>query len=155
MHRSIMIFEVRTFDELTTRELYQILQLRSEVFVVEQNCAYQDLDNKDFKALHYIGIKDNSIGAYIRIFRPGDYFKEAAIGRVIVKKELRGHGHGLHIMENSLKIVSDRYGSVPVRISAQKHLSNFYASLGFVGTGNEYLEDGIPHISMIRYQLPG
>lgn len=143
-----MVVEIRTFDELHTRELYQILQLRSEVFVVEQHCPYQDMDDKDFMALHILGKKNNLLVAYTRVFGPADYFKEASIGRVIVKKDERGHGYGLHIMEASINVISDRFGSVPIRISAQKYLTDFYNSLGFVETGNEYLEDGIPHITM-------
>jgi len=145
-----MVLEIKTFDELETRELYQILQLRSEVFVVEQNCVYQDMDDKDYSALHIIGIRNNGVMAYTRVFKPGDYFKEASIGRVVVKKAERGYGYASHIMEYSLKAISDRFGPVPVRISAQKYLMDFYNSLGFVKKGNEYLEDGIPHIAMLR-----
>jgi len=145
-----MVVEIKTFDELNTRELYQILQLRSEVFVVEQHSVYQDLDDKDYKAIHILGLYNNLLVAYTRIFRPGDYFKEASIGRVIVKKGMRGHGYGFRIMEASLKAILDRYGSVPICISAQKYLIDFYNSLGFVERGTEYLEDGIPHITMIK-----
>lgn len=145
-----MVVEIRTFDELDTRQLYQILQLRSEIFVVEQHCAYQDLDGKDYKALHILGIEENILVAYTRILGPGDYFKEAGIGRVTVKRNKRGHGYGLHIMQISIKTITDRFGSVPILISAQKYLIDFYNSLGFVEMGNEYLEDGIPHIGMLR-----
>ncbi len=146
----MMVVEIKTFNELHTRELYQILQLRSEVFVVEQDCAYQDLDNKDYGALHIVGLSNNVIVAYARIFGPGDYFKEAGIGRVVVKKNERGHGYGLYIMEASLKAIRDKFGSVPICISAQKYLIDFYNSLGFVEMGNDYLEDGIPHIKMLK-----
>lgn len=146
----MMVVEIKTFNELHTRELYQILQLRSEVFVVEQHCAYQDLDDKDHRAIHIVGMSNNVVVAYARIFSPGDYFKEASIGRVIVKKNERGHGYGLYIMEASIKAIKNRFGSVPICISAQKYLTKFYNSLGFVEMGNDYLEDGIPHIKMLR-----
>ncbi|HUH48025.1 MAG TPA: GNAT family N-acetyltransferase [Arenibacter sp.] len=145
-----MVVEIKTFDELHIRELYQILQLRSEVFVVEQHCAYQDLDGKDYRALHITGKKNDSPVAYARIFGPGDYFEEVSIGRVIVKKEERGQGFGFLIMEASLKVITDRFGSVPICISAQKYLTKFYNSQGFIEMGNEYLEDGIPHFKMLR-----
>lgn len=145
-----MVVEIKTFDELHTGELYQILQLRSKVFVVEQNCVYQDLDDKDYMALHIIGKRNDVLVAYTRIFKQGDYFKEASIGRVTVKMEERGHGYGLQIMEASINAIIDRFGPVPIRISAQKYLIAFYNSLGFTEMGNEYLEDGIPHIDMLR-----
>ena len=145
-----MIIEIKIFEEFDIWELYQIMRLRSEIFVVEQDCAYQDLDEKDYKALHIIGKKDNRVVAYTRVFGPGDYFKKASIGRVIVKKNERSHGYGQHIMEVSLKTIAERFGLVPIRISAQKQLMNFYNSLGFIERGNEYMEDGIPHIKMIR-----
>lgn len=145
-----MVLAIKTFDGLELKELYQILQLRSEVFVVEQDCVYQDMDNMDYCALHIMGIRNNTIMAYTRIFKPGDYYREASIGRVIVKKTERGNGYASDIMHYSLKAISERFGLVPVRISAQKQLINFYNSLGFVEIGNGYLEDGIPHIAMLR-----
>ncbi|MCM4167841.1 Protein ElaA [Arenibacter antarcticus] len=144
-----MIIEIKTFKELSTEELYTMLQLRSEVFVVEQNCVYQDLDGKDRIAIHVLGSKNGQLVAYTRIFGPGDYFKEASIGRVLAKKEERMYGYGRDIMEASLQIVQEHFGTIPVRISAQKYLLKFYNSLGFVQTGKEYLEDGIPHIAMV------
>lgn len=145
-----MIIQIKTFGELRPLELYKVLQLRSKVFVVEQNCVYQDLDGKDTIATHILGLKGDIVVAYTRIFGPGDYFKEASIGRVAVKEEERRYGYGRLIMEASLKAIHDKFGTIPVRISAQSYLLQFYNSLGFVKTGIEYLEDGIPHISMIR-----
>lgn len=141
---------VKTFEELNLEELYSILQLRSEVFVVEQDCVYQDLDGKDKKAIHVIGKKEDKIVAYTRIFKPGAYFNEASIGRVVVAKEQRKYGYGAIIMEASIKAVKNRIKEDTIRISAQTYLIRFYNSLGFKALGEEYLEDGIPHIAMIR-----
>lgn len=141
---------VKTFKELSTIELYQILQLRSAVFVVEQDCVYQDVDGKDQKALHVIGKKEGRIVAYTRIFKPGDYFEEASIGRVVVSQEERKFGYGIDIMKASIKAVHEHLRTKKIRISAQEYLTKFYNSLGFIETGEGYLEDGIPHISMIR-----
>lgn len=141
---------IKTFEELETEELYAILQLRSEVFVVEQDCVYQDLDGKDKKALHVIGRKGGDTIAYTRIFKPGDYFKEASIGRVVVAKNERAYGYGIQIMEASINTISNKLGETIIRLSAQTYLRNFYGTLGFVATGEEYLEDGIPHTAMVK-----
>lgn len=141
---------IKTFQELTTEELYDLLQLRSEVFVVEQECVYQDLDGKDQKALHVIGKKDSKIVAYTRIFKPGDYFKEVGIGRVVVGKEERQHKYGYDIMEASINAIKNHFNEVPIKLSAQCYLKKFYNNLGFKEIGEEYLEDGIPHIEMIK-----
>jgi len=144
-----MKFIVKTFSELTTDELYAILQLRSEVFVVEQDCVYQDVDFKDQKSLHVIGIKNDKIIAYTRIFKPGDYFKEASIGRVVVKDTERKYGYGYDLMNASIQAVKDKYNTKKITISAQVYLTKFYTNLGFIKTSEEYLEDGIPHIEML------
>jgi len=143
--------ETKTFQQLTTKELYDLLQLRSEVFVVEQNCVYQDIDGKDQKALHILGIKDQKIVAYTRVFGPGDYFEEASIGRVMVSKEERQYKYGYDIMEASVKAVKDYFKSTKIKLSAQVYLKNFYNNLGFIAVGEEYLEDGIPHIIMVKH----
>ncbi len=140
----------KTFSELTTKELYQILQLRSEVFVVEQNCVYQDIDGKDEKAIHIIGVVQNKIVAYTRCFKPDEYFKEASIGRVVVKKNERKLKRGNQIMIHSVKTIEKLFQTKTIIISAQSHLISFYNNLGFYSVGNEYLEDGIPHIEMIK-----
>ena len=140
----------KTFSELTTKELYQILQLRSEVFVVEQNCVYQDIDGKDKKAIHIIGVVQNKIVAYTRCFKPDEYFKEASIGRVVVKKNERKLKRGNQIMIHSIKTIEKVFQTKTIIISAQSHLISFYNNLGFYSVGNEYLEDGIPHIEMIK-----
>jgi ElaA protein len=138
------------FHELTTQELYNILQLRSEVFVVEQNCIYQDIDGKDQKAVH-IFIKENKdVLAYSRVFNEGEYFENPSIGRVVVKKEKRGTELGKKIMMEGAKYIKETFTNKKIEISAQKYLKDFYSELGYEFTGNEYLEDGIPHIRMIK-----
>ena len=141
---------LKHFHELTVQELYNILQLRSEVFVVEQNCIYQDIDGKDQKAVH-IFIKENKdVLAYSRVFNEGEYFENPSIGRVVVKKEKRGTELGKKIMMEGAKYIKETFTNKKIEISAQKYLKDFYEDLGYVFTGNEYLEDGIPHIRMIK-----
>ncbi|WP_299431100.1 GNAT family N-acetyltransferase [uncultured Maribacter sp.] len=142
--------EIKTFKDLNTEELYKILQLRSEVFVVEQDCVYQDVDSKDQKALHVIGFKNDEVVAYTRIFKSGEYFKDASIGRVVVKESERKYGYGKVIMEASIKAVEENLKETKIHISAQEYLIKFYSSLGFKQVGEGYLEDGIPHVGMIR-----
>ena len=142
--------KVKTFSELNTLELYNILQLRSEVFVVEQDCVYQDLDGKDENALHIIGFKNNKVVAYTRVFKPGDYFEYASIGRVVVDQNEREHKYGYDIMNASVEAIKARYKETKIKISAQTYLKRFYNRLEFFEIGEEYLEDGIPHIGMIR-----
>ena len=145
-----MTITVKNFKELTTIELHNILQLRSEVFVVEQDCVYQDVDGKDLKALHIIGEKEGKVVAYTRCFAPGIYFKEAAIGRVVVAMEQRKYGYGHDIMKASVIAIKDHYKTETIKLSAQTHLKNFYESHGFIQIGEGYLEDGIPHIAMLK-----
>jgi len=142
--------EVKSFSDLNTTELYDLLQLRTEIFVVEQGCVYQDLDGKDQKALHVIGTKDNKIVAYTRTFKAGDYLAQASIGRVVVKEGERQHGYGFDIMKASIKAVEEQFGETSIALSAQIYLKRFYNSLGFIEKGGEYLEDGIPHVMMVR-----
>lgn len=143
-----MEFLVKLFTELTISELYQILQLRSEVFVVEQDCVYQDVDGKDQKSLHVFGVKNKKIVAYTRIFKPGDYFKNASIGRVVVAQKERAYGYGHELIKASIQAVQKNYTTLEITISAQTYLKKFYQIHGFVKVGEEYLEDGIPHIEM-------
>jgi len=144
-----MKISVKTFEELTVHELHDLLQLRSEVFVVEQDCVYQDIDGKDQRALHIIGKKGGKTVAYTRCFAPGIYFDEAAIGRVVVDKAERKYGYGHDIMEASCIAIKKRYHTKSIKLSAQTYLIKFYESHGFQIIGEEYLEDGIPHIAMI------
>ena len=141
---------IKSFSELTTTELYEILRLRSEVFVVEQDCVYQDVDNKDQKALHVIGFKNNKVVAYTRIFKPGDYFKNASIGRVVVAKNERTYGYGHVIIKHSVIAIKNYFKENIIKISAQTYLKKFYESHNFKKVGEEYLEDGIPHIGMVK-----
>lgn len=142
--------KTKTFQELNTKELYDLLQLRSEVFVVEQDCVYQDIDGKDQKALHVLGYRDRKLVAYTRIFKPGDYFDEASIGRVVVRENARQYKYGYDIMTASIQAIKDYYNESKIRISAQIYLKRFYNNLNFKEVGEEYLEDGIPHINMIK-----
>jgi len=141
---------IKTFKQLTIDELYAILQLRSEVFVVEQDCVYQDMDYKDQKALHVLGYKNKNLVAYTRIFKPNDYFENASIGRVIVKETERKYRYGYDIMDASIKAIRDFYNETKIQISAQVYLNKFYTNLGFKVIGEDYLEDGIPHVGMIK-----
>ncbi len=147
----MLAIHTKTFGELSTSELYNILQLRSEVFVVEQNCIYQDLDGKDKNALHVFGIKNDEIVVYTRVFKPGDYFKEASIGRVVVAQSERQYKYGYDIMNASIKAIQDFYSETKIKISAQTYLKRFYNNLGFIEEGEGYLEDNIPHVAMIRH----
>ena len=143
-----MNFIAKYFSELNTTELYEILQLRSEVFVVEQDCVYQDIDFKDQKALHIIGYKNNKIVAYTRIFKPGDYFDNASIGRVLVVASERKYGFGHELMKASITAIKKHFKVTKITVSAQKYLKKFYETHLFTQIGEEYLEDGIPHIRM-------
>ena len=139
---------VKKFNDLSLEELYSLLQLRSEVFVVEQECVYQDIDEKDYKSLHVIFKKGNKIIAYTRLFNKGQYFKEASIGRVVVVKNLRHLNYGSEIMRVSIKAIQEHFNTNKIKISAQLYLEDFYNSFGFKTIGKSYLEDGIPHIEM-------
>jgi len=145
----MLTITVKSFNQLTINELYEVLQLRSEVFVVEQDCVYQDIDGKDQNALHVLGIKDNKIVAYTRLFKPGDYFNLASIGRVVVKENQRMHKYGYDIMEASIKAIKTNYNTTDIKISAQCYLKRFYNNLNFFEVGEQYLEDDIPHIAML------
>ncbi|WP_339622572.1 GNAT family N-acetyltransferase [uncultured Winogradskyella sp.] len=147
----MLISHIKTFNELSTEELYALLRLRSEVFVVEQNCVYQDIDGKDHKALHILGYNDNQLVAYTRIFKSGDYFENASIGRVVVAQQQRQHKFGYAIMEASINAIKLHYNETKIKISAQTYLKRFYNTLGFKEIGEEYLEDDIPHIAMVKY----
>lgn len=140
----------KKFSELNIDELYQILRLRTEVFVVEQNCVYQDLDNKDQKAIHIYYKENDEIVAYTRIFKSGDYYKNPSIGRVVVSKKKRGKELGKKIMISSIEYIKKNLKCDKIELSAQKYLDKFYKDLGFQKTGKDYLEDGIPHQRMIK-----
>ena len=138
----------KKWSEVSLEELYSVLRLRSEVFVVEQDCVYQDIDNKDQIAIHLLGYINKELIAYSRLFNEGDYFKETSFGRAIIKKEKRGQGYGDELVKESLKTIKNYYGNKKVKISAQAHLKTFYSKHAFIAKGKEYLEDGILHVSM-------
>ena len=139
---------IKNFDTLSVPELYQIMRLRSEIFVVEQNCVYQDLDGKDQKALHLFGIIDETIVAYCRLFKAGDYFDFASIGRVVVAADYRDKKLGHELMNQAVSATEKYLGEHNITISAQLYLKKFYESHGFIPTSEMYLEDDIPHIQM-------
>ncbi len=145
-----MTTSIKTFKELSTEELHDLLQLRSEVFVVEQDCVYQDIDGKDGKALHILGYEGEKLVAYSRCFAPDIYFTEAAIGRVVVDAAFRDKGYGHKILDAAIDAILEKYNTSKIKLSAQTYLIDFYTSHGFIKTGKEYLEDGIPHIAMIK-----
>ena len=118
--------------------------------MVEQDCVYQDVDSKDQIALHVIGKKEDTVIAYTRIFKPGDYFKEASIGRVVVSKNERHFKYGHQLMIASINAIEDAFETKEIKLSAQKYLEDFYTNLGFKTIGESYLEDGIPHIAMVK-----
>jgi ElaA protein len=136
------------FDQLNPGELYSILQLRNEVFVVEQKCVFQDADNKDQSAWHVMGWSANTLVACSRILPAGTAFTEASIGRVVSSPSVRGLGVGKELMRQSLARLHELLGNVPIRMGSQLYLKKFYESFGFVQDGDVYLEDGIEHIEM-------
>ena len=143
-----MRFELKTFEKLSVDELYDALQLRSDVFVVEQTCAYPDLDDKDKLALHVLGYYENKLIAYARLLAPGVSYKEAAIGRVVVNKNYRGKNAGRELMKKAIESTLTEFKVKEISISAQKYLEKFYADLNFISEGEDYLEDDIPHVKM-------
>jgi ElaA protein len=145
---------IKSFDELTPHQLYDCLRLRSAIFVVEQNCIFLDMDNKDQECYHLMLYQDNVLVAYSRLVPPGLYYSEAAIGRVITSSTVRGKGMGRTLMERSIKSVYDLFGKQDIRIGAQVYAQKFYESLGFVPDGSIYDEDGIDHVEMIKPAAP-
>lgn len=145
-----MTWTLKKFNELTPGELYAILELRSEVFVVEQNCVYHDPDGRDQNAWHLMGLEDGKLAAYARIFEAGVTYPDPAIGRVVTSPSKRGSGLGRELMERSIEHCEKLFGKTSVTLGAQLYLRKFYESLGFIVSGEEYVEDGIPHVTMTR-----
>jgi ElaA protein len=142
---------LKTFRELTNDELYAALRLRTEVFVVEQQCIFQDMDNKDQPCHHLLGWQDGQLAACTRIVPPGlSYDNYPSIGRVVTSPTARGQGVGRILMEESIRVTEQLYGKQPIRIGAQLYLKKFYESFGFEQTSEVYDEDGIDHIEMTR-----
>ncbi|MEC2071569.1 GNAT family N-acetyltransferase [Alkalihalophilus marmarensis] len=146
-----MEWMLKTFNELTINELYELIQLRIDVFVVEQNCPYKELDNKDQTALHLLGYENGRLIAYSRLFKPGDsYGEEASIGRVIVRRDARSFGYGKELLMQSITRLEQLAEGANIKIQAQEYLHRFYQSFGFQSISEVYDEDGIPHVDMIR-----
>lgn len=139
--------KLKTFSELTADELYQILQLRSEVFVVEQECPYQDIDGRDKDSWHFYFLENDEILAYCRILPAGQTFKEASIGRVLVREKARKRGLAHQMMKKVLQNMP--FNAPAISIEAQFYLREFYKSFGFVETSEPFFEDGIKHVNMI------
>lgn len=139
-----------TFHALTPSQLYSLLQLRSEVFVVEQACIYQDLDGLDQDAMHLLGYRDDQLAGYARLVPPGVKYDEPAIGRITSTPSMRGHGFGRSTVKKAIDICQDIWPAEGIRISAQQRLAKFYREFGFHAVSAPYLEDGIPHVEMIR-----
>ncbi len=146
----LLEWKTKRFETLSSLELYELLKLRSEVFVVEQNCVYLDIDGKDEKALHLLGTFEDKIVAYARLFKPNDYFAEASIGRVVTHPDFRERKIGHILMREAVESIRIYFGESKITISAQLYLKKFYESHGFVQTSEMYLEDDIPHIEMKR-----
>jgi ElaA protein len=141
---------VRKFDDLSAGELYDIMRLRQEVFVVEQDCAYLDADGHDKNGVHLLHYEDERLVAYARILPMGiSYSEYASIGRIVVAKEYRGKGLGAAITTKAVEISNELFGGAPIKISAQCYILDMYSKLGFDAVGESYLEDGIPHQAMI------
>jgi len=143
---------LKTFDELSNQELYGILQLRTEVFVVEQTCIFQDMDGKDDKDCQHIFCKteEGKVIACARFFPPGVTFEEASLGRICTSPAHRGMGLGKELMKRSLSEMERCFSGQPIRIGAQTYLNEFYKSFGFVNASELYLEDGIEHVEMVK-----
>ena len=144
-----LIWTYKHFTALTTQELYTILSLRSEVFVVEQNCVYLDTDKKDLDAWHLCGWQYDELVAYVRILAPGVSYEEASIGRVLTNPVFRKNGYGVELMNVAIEKTLQQFNVQKIKIGAQLYLLNFYSNLGFIQTSEVYMEDGIPHIEML------
>jgi ElaA protein len=143
-------WQLTKFNELTPFELYAILQLRNEVFVVEQNCVFQDADNKDQRSYHLMGWSEDRLIAYSRLIPAGIAYEFVSIGRVVTAPDKRRNGTGKELMSEALKASVELFGNVSIKLGAQLYLKSFYESFGFVQSSDIYIEDGIPHIEMIR-----
>lgn len=145
----MLLCTIKSFRELTIHELYAMLQLRTKVFVVEQNCVFQDMDDKDQEALHILGYHNGDLVAYSRLLPAGVSYPEMAIGRVLTDTDRRKEGFGISLMKQSIETMYQAWGHQSIRIGAQLYLKKFYESFGFTQTSDTYLEDGIPHIEML------
>lgn len=144
-----MNWELKKFDDLKVEEIYKILKIRNEVFIVEQQCAYQDCDGKDENSYHLFLQDNDKIIAYLRILKKGVSYDEISIGRVLVHKDYRGKGISRELMLKAINYIEVNLNEREIKIQAQSYLVNFYRSLGFKEVSNEYLEDNIPHMDML------
>ncbi|HEM6145777.1 TPA: GNAT family N-acetyltransferase [Streptococcus suis] len=144
-----MQWEIKAFDQLSLQELYGILTLRVDVFVVEQACPYPEVDGKDPNCLHLLGTDEGELVAYLRILPAGLSYDEVSIGRVVIKSSHRGKGLGRPMMEQAIHFITNEWKERQIKIGAQAHLEKFYSSLGFEPVSEVYLEDGIPHLDML------
>lgn len=147
---SNIVWKIKTFDEFTVPELYNVLKARIDVFVIEQNCPYPDLDNYDQKAIHIWAEEDGEVLANCRIFDKGIKYPEASIGRVLTTEKARGKKLGKLLIQYAVETIENRFHTSEIRISAQDYLLRFYGDFGFEDTGKKYLEDNIPHTEMLR-----
>ena len=145
-----IIWKIKSFEEITTSELYEIIKARVDVFVVEQDCVYPDLDDYDQKALHLWAEQDQKVLAYCRIFNKGIKYPETSIGRVLTTEKGRGKSLGKQLIQYAVETIENRFRTSEIRISAQDYLLRFYSGFGFEDTGKKYLEDNIPHTEMFR-----
>lgn len=146
-------WQTLTFPELDAQRLYSVLRLRQQVFVVEQQCAYLDIDNLDQRANHMLCLRDGRLLAYQRCLAPELVYAESSLGRIVVDPSMRGQRLGGELVQRGINYNLSRWPSHAIRINAQAHLQPFYADLGFIAEGDEYLEDNIPHRQM-RYPVP-
>ena len=144
-----MNWQIKKYNELTTDEIYEILRVRNEVFVVEQKCPYQDCDSKDKSAYHLFSMEDGNIISYLRVLEKGISYKEISIGRVLVAKNARGKGLAKEGISKAINFIRNNLKEASIRISAQAYLISFYKTLGFSEVSEVYLEDDIPHIEML------
>lgn len=145
-----MVWKIKKFEDLSAQEIYEILRVRTEVFIIEQDCHYQDEDNYDQKAVHLWAEENGEILAYCRLFNKGIKYPETSIGRVLTTKKARGKNLGKQLISYAIGTIENRFGTSEIRISAQDYLLKFYGDFGFKDTGKKYLEDDIPHTEMIR-----
>ena len=149
--QSNITWQCAAFSELSAAQLYAILKVRSEVFVLEQNCVYQDIDGLDLQCLHVIAWNDDQqVAAYLRVVPPGLKYAEVSLGRVVSSNAVRGTGIGKKLMGNAMNLVEQNYPGQPVLIQAQSYLENFYQTFGFVTVSDVLMEDGIPHFMMLK-----
>ncbi len=147
---SAPVWRLLAFDDLRVAELYEVLRLRSEVFVVEQQCIFQDMDGADRQAMHLLGVQGGELQAYARCLPAGSKFAQASIGRVVTRSARRGTGLGHALIDQAISAVDQVWGPQTICVGAQTHLSGFYAKHGFVDADRPYVEDGIPHLEMLR-----